>query len=199
METKGTRLLIASGSEEARTGMARTAAAAGFASVSVTGGMKLREICSRGETDIAVMILPLENEFGLETALHISRLDKCGLLILVPGKVYEEVCAKGAGISAPILPRSASGAMVTNMLRFLEGQRAKISALYEENEGLRRSVDEMKLVNRAKCVLIEYLRISEQEAHRQLQKRAMDKRITLTDAAADVLKVYEYPKMLADL
>lgn len=179
--------------------MARTAAAAGFTSVSVTGGMKLREICSRGETDIAVMILPLENEFGLETALHISRLDKCGLLILVPGKVYEEVCTKGAGISAPILPRSASGAMVTNMLRFLEGQRAKISALYEENEGLRRSVDEMKLVNRAKCVLIEYLRISEQEAHRQLQKRAMDKRITLTDAAADVLKVYEYPKTLADL
>lgn len=191
-----TRLLIASGSEEARSAVANTAAAAGFVSISVTGGAGLREKCGRGEADIAVIILPLENEFGLETALHISRMEKCGLLILAPGKVYEEVCAKGEGISAPILPRSAPGAIVANILKFLDRQRQKMQALYDENAALRESVNEMKLVSRAKCVLIEYLRISEQDAHRQLQKRAMDKRITLTDAAADVLKIYEYPKPL---
>lgn len=53
-------------------------------------------------------------------------------------------------------------------------------------------LSEIKLVNRAKCVLIEYLRISEKEAHRQIQKRAMDQRITLTEVAMDILKTYEY-------
>jgi len=50
---------------------------------------------------------------------------------------------------------------------------------------------DMKLIDRAKCVLVQYLRISEAEAHRQIQKRAMDMRLTQTEVAQDILKTYE--------
>lgn len=188
------KLLIASGSREAQSNYSLMGAKAGFEDISVTGGNDLQRLCAKGGYDVVIMSLPLENEFGLETALHISQSFPGGLLVIAPSKVYEEVCIKSAKIHAPILPRSAPGEQIVNMLRFLLSLRRKNLAAEEEISRLRGMVDEMKLVNRAKCVLIEYLRISEEEAHRQLQKKAMDQRITLTDAAADILKIYEYQK-----
>ena len=79
-----------------------------------------------------------------------------------------------------------------NSIRCAAAMKNKMDDLRSENKMLRDMVNEMKLVNRAKCVLIEYLKISEKEAHRQIQKRAMDQRVTLTEVAADILKTYEY-------
>ncbi|MCM1579112.1 MAG: ANTAR domain-containing protein [Ruminococcus sp.] len=186
------KMLIASGSRELQNSLSFMGREAGFDDITVTGGNNLRQIYSACGCDLTVMALPLENEFGLETAAHIGVFG--GLLMIVPPKVYEEVCAKGARIAAPILPRSASEPQVVNMMRFLLSVKRNADIQKEENDRLKAIVDEMKLVNRAKCVLIEYLRISEREAHRQLQKKAMDQRLTLTDAALDVLKIYEYQK-----
>lgn len=188
------KLLIASASREVRNDLSLMGAKAGFDDISATGGNDLRDLCANGCYDLVVMALPLENEFGLETALHISKSCPGGLLIITPSKVYEEVCEKGARILAPILPRTAPKAQIINIMRFLLSVQRKFSEADEENAKLQGVVSEMKLVNRAKCVLIEYLRISEQEAHRQLRKRAMDQRVTLTDAARDILKIYEYQK-----
>ena len=47
------------------------------------------------------------------------------------------------------------------------------------------------VIDRAKCTLVEYLRISEADAHRQIQKRAMDMRLPLAAVAKDILKTYE--------
>ena len=57
----------------------------------------------------------------------------------------------------------------------------------KENKELK----DVKLVDRAKCVLVEYLRISEADAHRQIQKRAMDMRVPQVVIAKDILKTYE--------
>lgn len=187
---------MASGSQEAQNNFSLMGKEAGFEDISASCGNGLTELCGKGGYDLIVMALPLESEFGLETALHVSKLCPGGLLIIAPSKIYEEVCAKGAKISAPILPRSASKAQVINIMRFLLSVRQSSIAANEETARLQGIVDEMKLVNRAKCVLIEYLRLSEQEAHYQLRKRAMDQRITLTEAALDILKIYEYQKPL---
>ncbi|MDE7293146.1 MAG: ANTAR domain-containing protein [Oscillospiraceae bacterium] len=187
---------MASGSQEAQNNFSLIGKEAGFEDISASCGSGLPELCKNGSYDLVVMSLPLESEFGLETALRVSKLCPGGLLIISPSKIYEEVCAKGAKIPAPILPRSAPKAQVINIMRFLLSVRQSSIAANEETARLQGIVDEMKLVNRAKCVLIEYLRLSEQEAHYQLRKRAMDQRITLTEAALDILKIYEYQKPL---
>ena len=107
-------------------------------------------------------------------------------------KVYDEVCAKLLGTGAVILPKSSPRELAVNSIRCAAAMKNKMDDLRSENKMLRDMVNEMKLVNRAKCVLIEYLKISEKEAHRQIQKRAMDQRVTLTEVAADILKTYEY-------
>ena len=47
------------------------------------------------------------------------------------------------------------------------------------------------MIDRAKYVLMSSLRLSEQEAHRYIEKQAMDLRITKRAVAESLLKTYE--------
>nr|WP_325247385.1 ANTAR domain-containing protein [uncultured Oscillibacter sp.] len=48
----------------------------------------------------------------------------------------------------------------------------------------------MRLVNRAKWTLIQCLGMSEEEAHRYIEKQAMDNRISRREVAKRVLTTY---------
>ena len=51
--------------------------------------------------------------------------------------------------------------------------------------------EEIKLVNRAKSCLMQYLKFSEPQAHRYIEKQAMDTRRTRKDVAKHILSIYE--------
>lgn len=59
-----------------------------------------------------------------------------------------------------------------------------------ENQKLRTKMEEVRIVARAKCILVEYLRMSEQQAHRYIEKQAMDMRTSKKDVAENILKTY---------
>ncbi len=52
-------------------------------------------------------------------------------------------------------------------------------------------MEETKLVNRAKCVLIQNLKLTESQAHRYIEKQAMDTRQTKKEIAQKILTTYE--------
>lgn len=186
------KAIIAAVSDDAKASLSSMALEAGITDISVTDGGNLRELCAGNNYDVVIMVLPFENEFGADTASAVNR--SCGAcqVIFAPSKVYDEVCAKLSNTGAVILPKSSPRELAVNSIRCAAVNKRKLDELRSENKTLKDMVNEMKLVNRAKCVLIEYLKISEKEAHRQIQKRAMDQRITLTEVAADILKTYEY-------
>ena len=69
--------------------------------------------------------------------------------------------------------------------------RKKIDSLISENEELKLKIKEIKLIDRAKYTLMEYLRMSEEQAHRYIEKQAMDLRIKKIEVAKNILKIYE--------
>ena len=52
-------------------------------------------------------------------------------------------------------------------------------------------MDEIRLVNKAKWILISQLSMSEPESHRYIEKQAMDTRRDRTEIAQEVLENYE--------
>ena len=60
-----------------------------------------------------------------------------------------------------------------------------------ENSKLKQKIEDIRIIDRAKCILISYLGMSEQEAHRYIEKKAMDMRITKRAVAEGILKIYE--------
>ena len=54
-----------------------------------------------------------------------------------------------------------------------------------------KKLEEMRLVGRAKCMLMQYRGLTEQQAHRQIEKQAMDSRQTRGAVALEILDTYE--------
>ena len=63
----------------------------------------------------------------------------------------------------------------------------QLEALKKEARDLRQSLEDRKLVERAKGLLVSRLRIDEGEAFRQLQKRAMQTHQKLVDVAREIV------------
>lgn len=68
---------------------------------------------------------------------------------------------------------------------------ARLSELLQENRKLHSKLEELQLISRAKAVLIEYLKLTEPQAHRYIEKQAMDLGLTRPQVALNILKTYE--------
>ena len=76
-------------------------------------------------------------------------------------------------------------------LQFTECFKMRMFRVIEENEKLKHMVADMKIINRAKFLLITCLNMSEDQAHRYLEKQAMDLRTSKLEVAKQVIRTYE--------
>lgn len=68
----------------------------------------------------------------------------------------------------------------------------RLARLKKENSRLVQRLEDIRVITRAKCLLIEYLNMSELAAHKYIEKQAMDLRITKKEVANRILKTYEH-------
>ncbi len=67
-------------------------------------------------------------------------------------------------------------------------ERERIQELTQENAYLREQLDTARLVGRAKCLLVRYRDLTEPEAHRHIEKEAMDRQMTRRAVAEEILR-----------
>lgn len=171
---------------------------AGVTDVETSSGEDARTLARERWYGLVLSVLPFEHEFGLDTVAYISGRTASEQVVFVPSKVYDEVCSKAVGLPVSILPKNVPVSIAVNTIRRAVSVKESLDRAKSENDDLRRKADEDKLIYRAKCVLIEYLKIPENEAHRYLQKRAMDRQSPMADIALEVLKTYGYREGLDD-
>ena len=63
--------------------------------------------------------------------------------------------------------------------------------MVKENEKLKHMVEDLKIIDRAKLLLVTCLNMTEEQAHRYLEKQAMDLRTSKLDVAKQVIRTYE--------
>ncbi len=166
------------------------ASSSGFARISVSDGKDARKLIADGDYSMALVNAPLENEFGLEIAVCAAK-SGCGVIISAPAKACGDIAAKIGDMDIFILPKPLSSELLLQSFRFVMLSKADRNVLRTEKEHLEEKLRDTKLIDRAKCVLVHYLNLSESEAHKHIQKRAMDMRISQADAAREILKIYE--------
>ena len=68
--------------------------------------------------------------------------------------------------------------------------KESMKKLEQEKSKLTKQLDDIKTIDRAKCCLIQYLNLTENQAHRHIQKLAMDTRRSQREIADDILRTY---------
>ena len=161
-----------------------------FTPISVAGsGAKARRMLSEAEYDVTIINTPLPDEFGHELATHCSE-NSSGTILLVKNEIFDEVCMRVEDFGVFTLSKPLSRQLFHQSLKLLTAQKGRIGNLERENRKLMQKLQEQVVISRAKCVLIEALKMTEPEAHRYIEKQAMDMRTTKVGVAEDILRTY---------
>lgn len=144
--------------------------------------------------DSVIISTPLSDEFGLDLVADIAKDAKNGIVVLAKREIADEVQRKLKFTGAFVLPRPFSKAMLVQTVKMAEIAHIGMAKLEEENRHLTQQISDIKIVNRAKSMLMQYLNLTEEQAHRHIQKQAMDLRKTQRAVAEDILKTYQNAK-----
>lgn len=144
--------------------------------------------------DIVIINSPLEDDFGSEFALDVAERNESGVVMFARPEVYDEVYDKTSPYGVLLLTKPTSGAVFTQTIRLLCATKERIGRFTHkqiaEKKSLEERLNEIRIINNAKLLLIEHKKIKEEEAHRYLEKRAMDLRKTKIEIAQEVISEY---------
>lgn len=158
--------------------------------ISLTDGIRMRSI-DAAQFDVIILSTPLSDEFGLDLAAELHSKTDAALIILTKSELAEEIQKKMKFTGAFVMGRPCSKAALQQAIRFAGIAGENIKKLNEEKHQLERQIDDIKIINRAKFCLMQYLKLTEEQAHRHLQKQAMDLRKTQREVAEDILIMYD--------
>ena len=147
-------------------------------------------VLARGGADFAVVV-QREDGRGVEFALKCAAASEA-TVVFVPVRVLPKMLLdKLTAGGVCVLDAQADDGACEMFFGQLASIRTAYGALVRENAGLRRKVLEAQAVGRAKCLLVERRKMTEQAAHRFIEKTAMDNRLTRYAVAKDIIKGYE--------
>jgi AmiR/NasT family two-component response regulator len=114
-----------------------------------------------------------------------------GVLLITKSEIADEVSAKVENYGVFVLPKPLNRTLFFQTLKLMAAARSRVLGLRDENVQLQKKIEAIRLVDRAKCLLIQHLNLTEPQAHRYIEKQAMDRRISKRAVAEGILNTYD--------
>ncbi len=141
--------------------------------------------------DIVIVNCPLPDHYGTAFAMDVSLLHHTVCLLMTMNQDYEEIREKVIPHGVFVLQKPVTVSMLNQAIGWLIAARSRMTNLENKAVSVEEKMKEIRLVNRAKWVLIDHLHMSENEAHRYIEKQAMDRCVTRKEVAQSILQMYE--------
>ncbi|MEF2601808.1 MAG: ANTAR domain-containing protein [Christensenellales bacterium] len=141
--------------------------------------------------DIVIINAPLPDDFGTRLALNICDNSGTAVLLFVKAEHYPDINGRVSPFGVLVLPKPASSQTVSQSLQLLCGTRERLRRMEQKTASIEEKMGEIRIINRAKLLLMEQLKMTEKEAHRFIEKQAMDRCVTRITIAQSILSTYK--------
>jgi response regulator NasT len=157
--------------------------------ITATSGNEARRILLNQDFDVVIINAPLIDETGQDLAMLVAHQSGTVLLLIK---------SDSQGILQPhledcgiiVLQKPLNRMSFDQTLALVRITNRRVEELQAENRKLLRKLDELRIVSRAKCLLVAHKGMSEDEAHSYIERLAMDRRETKFAIAESVVKNY---------
>jgi len=190
--TQSLRIVVADDEPEMRDYFQETLALLGHEVVaSAENGRQLIDQCAVIEPDLVITDIKMPEVDGLQAATEIRKARPVPV-ILVSAYHDHELIERAltdhvlAYLVKPIKQADLETAIALAMRRFKEFQ-----ALHQQAVDLRQALEDRKMVERAKGILMKRAGLDEQDAFRRLQKLASDKNLKMVRVAEMIVTAEE--------
>ena len=140
------------------------------------------------EYDFLIINSPLHDEQGINYAIDLCSKSDVIVLLMVSSEIHDEIYNKVAPYGVYTLPKPTSRAILERALAWMISGRERIRRYENKNLSIKHKMEEIRLVNHAKWTLISHYNMSEPDAHRYIEKLAMDRCVTRKEIADEIIK-----------
>ena len=141
--------------------------------------------------DLAVIDAPLRDETGESLARNTASKGTTLVMLAINNERFDAVSALCADDGVLVMAKPILKTTFWSALKFAKSIQNRLKLLQIENEKLKQKIENIRIVDRAKWILVSQAKMSEQGAHRYIEKQAMDMRSTKRAVAEGILKTYE--------
>ncbi len=140
--------------------------------------------------DFVIINAPLGDEFGSRLSMDASASAGTIAVLFTMSETYDEIMDKTASHGVFIIRKPASRSVVTQSLGLLISARERLRSVEKKAGKAESKIEEIRVVNKAKWFLIDNEDMSENDAHKYIEKAAMDSGITKKQAAQMIIERY---------
>lgn len=158
--------------------------------LSVKTAGDVRRLTMNRSVDLVILNTPLTDEFGTQLAQDLAE-NNMGVLLLAGTDVYEQVSFRVEQSGVITLAKPTTRQSLYIALRALTALRSKLLQMEQKNRALQQKVADIHTVNHAKWLLIQNDHMTENDAHRFIEKQAMDMRLSRREVAESIIRTYD--------
>ncbi|MCR5409681.1 MAG: ANTAR domain-containing protein [Lachnospiraceae bacterium] len=137
--------------------------------------------------DLVVINAPLPDENGEDLAMDVSENCNASILLVTPQDVADAAMERLSDHGILIVPKPAPGGRIDKAIRFLFSIQDRIHAIERKRQAAEEKIEELRIVSKAKILLVEKKKMTEDEAHRYIGKQAMDRGVSRRRIAERIL------------
>ena len=141
--------------------------------------------------ELIIINAPLTDENGLELSAYCAENTKACVILTVPAKKAPDAFDIISERGVLVMSRPLNRRMFKNYIGYSISFRNRLIGADTETEKLKNELEEIKVINRAKLLLIQCLSMTETQAHRYIEKQAMNMRTSRLNIAKQVIRTYQ--------
>ena len=153
---------------------------------------EVRRLLLERDFDLIIINTPLKDESGESLSRHIAAKGASQVILVVASEFFDAVSAVCENDGVLTVSKPINKAVFWSVLKLARASQSRLVRMQVENSKLKQKIEDIRIVDRAKCLLISNLSMSEKDAHRYIEKQAMDLRASRRAVAEGIIETYGY-------
>lgn len=181
-------VLVVSASERFNDVLRTLLPASRFMPVRMVGSVSAaRRAAAERDYDLMVVNAPLPDDFGSAFAAQQSGNRQTVVMLLVRTAQQEELHSQLVESGVFTLSKPTTTQALQTALQWMTAARERLRRVQGKAQTVEEKMEEIRLVNRAKWLLIGQRGMTESEAHRWIEKQAMDRCVSKRRIAEELI------------
>ena len=191
LKERSYRVLVVSAAKKLNTALSSLLAESQYDPILVVSNVSAaKRAWSEQEYDFVIINSPLPDDPGIRLAIDLSASQGTVVLLFVRAELHEDIFDKVVEHGVFTLSKPVPVPAIEHALRWMESARERLRSMEKKTLTFEEKMEEIRLVNRAKWLLISELKMDEPQAHRYIEKQAMDRCIQRREVAEEIIQTY---------
>ncbi|MDO5585264.1 MAG: ANTAR domain-containing protein [Dialister sp.] len=184
-------VLIVSASEKFRDALLSLLPESAYTPIVTAGSVgEAERLRSQRDFDFIFINSPLPDDAGIRFAIDCCQSGGTVAVLFAAAALYEQVQAKAGEHGVFVLPRPVPREAILRGLNWMTAARERLRSYEKKAQPIQEKMEEIRLVNRAKWLLISELKMSEPDAHHYITHQAMDRCVPKRAVAEEIIRLY---------